>query len=151
MISDSVERLPLYAEILPFAGELSVRFKTREIGGLPFEVRFKQYETKSDEDRKFEVHRHTVDLMMCFEGEEVIHICPEDELIPGTPLPDGADGRKMEGAPRGTAVLLKAGCFIAIMPGEAHMVGGRRVPGEPGSVSKWVVKLPSPEKFRKDR
>ena len=76
MIMDTVERLPLYEELLPYAKELSERFRTRHAEGLPFEVRFKEYETKPDEKRKFEVHRHTIDLMMCFEGEEIIHICP---------------------------------------------------------------------------
>lgn len=147
MIMDSVDRLPLYANVLPFAAELAARFEKKDAEGLPFEVRFKQYDTKDDEKRKFEVHRHTIDMMMCFEGAEFIHICPEAELIPGTPLPDGGDGRKMEGGPRGTAVLLKPGCFVAILPGEAHMVGGRETPGEPRPVSKWVVKLPAPEAF----
>ncbi len=147
MIMDTVERLPLYAELLPYARELSGRFKNREAEGLPFEVRFKQYDTKPDEKRKFEVHRHTIDLMMCFEGEEIIHICPEAELQPGEPLPNGGDGMKLVGAPRGTAVRLQSGCFAAILPGEAHMVGGQTKAGASGSVSKWVVKLPSPERF----
>ena len=147
MIMDTVERLPLYAELIPQARELAERFRTRTADGLPFEVRFKQYETKPDEKRKFEVHRHTIDLMMCFEGEEIIHICPESELQPGDPLPDGGDGMKLIGAPRGTAVVLQPGCFAAILPGEAHMVGGQTAAGTPGTVSKWVVKLPSPERF----
>ena len=147
MIMDTVERLPLYAELLPFAQELSERFKTRQAEGLPFEVRFKEYETKPDEKRKFEVHRRTIDLMMCFEGEEIIHICPDAELQPGDPLPNGGDGMKLVGSPRGTAVLLQPGCFAAILPGEAHMAGGQTAAGEAGSVSKWVVKLPSPERF----
>ena len=92
MIVDSVERLALYAALLPYAKELSERFQTRQTDGLPFEVRFKQYDTKPDEKRKFEVHRKTIDLMMCFEGEEIIHICPEAELVPGEPLPHGGDG-----------------------------------------------------------
>jgi len=147
MIMDSVERLPLYAELLPYAEELTRRFKTRQSEGLPFEVRFKEYDTKADEKRKFEVHRKTIDLMICFDGEEVIHICPEAELQPGEPLPNGGDGMKLIGMPRGTAVVLQPGYFVAILPGEAHMVGGCVNAGKTGSVSKWVVKLPSPERF----
>ena len=147
MIMDTVERLLLYEELLPYAKELAERFKAKQSEGLPFEVRFKEYETKDDDKRKFEVHRHTIDLMMCFDGEEVIHICPEEDLKPGDPLPDGGDGMKLIGAPRGTAVLLKPGCFVAILPGEAHMVGGKVSPEGTGSISKWVVKLPSPDRF----
>lgn len=147
MIMDTFERLPLYAELLPCAEELRAHAQTKDAEGLPFEVRFKAYETKADEKRRFEVHRRTIDLMMGFEGSEIIHICPEDELTPGELLPNGADGQKLNGAPRGTAALLKPGWFIAILPGEAHMVAGQVTPGETGSVSKWVVKLPSPERF----
>lgn len=143
MILDTVERLPLYKDILPYAEELAARFLTRDASGLPFEVRPKTYGTKPDGQRRFEVHRHTVDLMMCFEGEEIIHICPASELLPGEPLPDGGDGMKLIGSPRGTAAELKAGCFIAIFPGEAHMVGGQTEPGTASSVTKWVVKLPA--------
>ena len=109
MIVDSVERLELYAALLPYAKELSERFQTRQTDGLPFEVRFKQYDTKPDEKRKFEVHRKTIDLMMCFEGEEIIHICPEAELVPGEPLPHGGDGMKLIGAPRGRGARYVAG------------------------------------------
>lgn len=66
---------------------------------------------------------------------------------PGEPLPHGGDGMKLIGAPRGTAVLLQPGYFVAILPGEAHMVGGQTAPGQAVSLSKWVVKLPSPESF----
>ena len=143
MIMDTVEKLPLYEGLIPYAKELSERFRTRNTEGFSFEVRFKEYETKADDKRKFEVHRHTIDLMMCFEGEEIIHICSEKELQPGEPLPDGGDGMKLIGAPRGSAVVIKPGCFVAIFPGEAHMVGGRTTADESGSISKWVVKLPS--------
>ena len=51
------------------------------------------------------------------------------------------DGRKLDGAPRGSAVLLEQGWFCAIFPGEAHMVGGK-VDGAEGEIDKWVVKVP---------
>ena len=61
-------------------------------------------------------------------------------------LPKGADGRKLNGAPRGTAVLLEAGRFCAIFPGEAHMVGGK-LPEGPDGIVKWVTKVPAPAEF----
>ena len=147
MITDTIERLPLYAELLPYAEELTARFAAGSTEGLPFEVRMKTYDTKPDEKRKFEVHRHTIDLMMGIEGEEIIHICPESMLQPGDPLPNDGDGMKLIGAPCGSAVVLQPGRFVAILPGEAHMVGGQTTPGQAASLSKWVVKLPSPERF----
>ena len=52
----------------------------------------------------------------------------------------------MDGAPKGTAVLLEQGWFCAIFPGEAHMVGGK-ILSKAGNVTKWVVKVASPDEF----
>ena len=142
MILDTVERLPLYESLLPGAGEIARRFREQNAENAPWEIRQKEYDTKPDEKRRFEVHGHTVDLMLCASGREVIHLCPASGLTPAEPLPNGADGRKLDGAPRGSAVLLRAGYFIAIFPGEAHMVGGRVAPDEAETVVKWVVKVP---------
>lgn len=106
------------------------------------EVRDKAYPTRGDDRRQFEVHDRTIDLMVALEGEEVVHVCPAAELQPGMPLPDGADGRKLSGAPRGMAVPLKAGQFAAFFPGEAHMVAGHPAQG-PGAIHKLVIKLPA--------
>ena len=63
-------------------------------------------------------------------------------MIPAEKLPDGVDVQKFDGGPQGHAVVLKPGFFVAIFPGEAHMVGGQVIPGETDHVSKWVVKVP---------
>ena len=80
--------------------------------------------------------------MIGFEGSEIIHICDQASLTPAEPLPNGADGMKMDGAPQGHAVQLLPGTFVAIYPGEAHMVGGQIVPGQAEPLHKWVVKVP---------
>ena len=72
-----------------------------------------------------------------------------DRLTPAEALPNGGDGRKLDGAPQGTAVLLEQGYFCAILPGEAHMVGGK-LDGAEGSVDKWVVKVPATDAYRVD-
>ena len=140
MILDRMENIRVYTGVLPCAEECAKLFAAGSAEGASFEVRHKQYRTKDDSARKFEVHDRTIDLMACFSGSEVIHLCPESELLPGDPLPNGADGRKLVGAPRGSAILLKPGWFCAIYPGEAHMVGGH--PGEPMEIDKWVMKIP---------
>ena len=144
MIADTMERIALYEGILPHAGVIR---RLWQDGALQtqkesFEVRPKRYETKADAKRKFEVHAHTIDLMIGLSGEEVIHVCPASELAPGEPLPDGADGIKLVGSPRGSAVLLRPGSFVALYPGEAHMVGGMATPGVSELLEKLVVKLP---------
>lgn len=146
MISDTIARLPLYEALIPGAGQIAEAFLSQTPAAAPCEVREKSYALKEDAARRFEVHFHTIDLMIACEGAETIHICPMDRLTLAEPLPKGGDGRKLDGAPQGLAHTLEAGCFCAIFPGEAHMVGGS-INGEGGQVSKWVVKVPCTESF----
>ena len=141
MILDKVSRLPMYESLIPDAARIAEAFRARLPQEAPCEVREKSYAQKEDAQRRFEVHDHTVDLMIASDGAEVIHLCPAERLTPAEPLPNWADGRKLDGTPQGTAVLLEAGYFCAIFPGEAHMVGGW-LPEKPGSITKWVVKVP---------
>ena len=141
MILDRTDRLALYEGLIPGAARIARAFGDKAPAEAGCEVREKRYACKDDAARRFEVHGHTVDLMMARGGAEVIHLCPEAELTPAEALPGGADGRKLDGAPRGSAVLLQKGWFCAIFPGEAHMVGGRP-DGADGEIDKWVVKVP---------
>ena len=142
MIIDTMERIALYEGILPHAKEIAALWQAKSGEGAAIEIRDKRYDTKPDDKRRFEVHAHTVDLMIGFEGREIIHICDQANLLPAEPLPGGADGMKMDGAPQGHAVMLLPGTFAAIYPGEAHMVGGQVIPGTAEALHKWVVKLP---------
>lgn len=143
MIADTMERLGLYEGLLPQAALLQRLWRDDAWDEeTDFEVRRKRYETKPDAARKFEVHAHTIDLMIGRAGQEIIHLCPAAELEPGEPLPGGADGMKLRGGPRGSALLLRPGRFIAIYPGEAHMVGGIPAGGAGAQIEKLVVKLP---------
>lgn len=150
MIYDTIARLARYDGPLPGAQALA-RMLAAE-GFDPddpathagYEVRHKAYGTRDDAARQFEVHDHTVDLMVCLSGAECIHLCDAGDLAPGAPLPGGADGRKLVGGPRGSVCLLRAGHFIAIQPGEAHMVAGH-VKGAPTAVDKLVIKVPVPD------
>ena len=150
MIVDTVDRLALYENVLPHAAKIAALWAARREDGAPgegaacapFEIRDKRYDTKPDEKRRFEVHAHTIDLMIAHAGSEIIHVCPQEDLVPAEPLPGSADGIKMDGQPQGSAVCLRAGWFVALYPGEAHMVGGQTAPGRAESIRKWVVKLP---------
>ena len=146
MIVDLISRLPLYEDLLPGAGRIAAAFAGRTPEGAPCRVLEKSYAPKLPEQRRFEVHFHTVDLMMASSGAEVIHLLPWKRLAPAERLSGGMDGRKLDGPPQGSAVTLEAGWFCAIFPGEAHMVGG---PAEnaPQGIEKWVVKVPAPEQL----
>lgn len=147
MIVDSIARLPLYEHLIPGAGKIAEAFAAGKPESAPWEVREKSYLPKAPDKRRFEVHFRTVDLMIAKAGAESIRLIPWKALAPAEPLPNGADGRKLDGAPRGSAVILEAGWFCAIFPGEAHMVGGP-VDGVAGGIEKWVVKASAPEPFR---
>ncbi len=147
MITDSIERLGLYEALLPGAAQIAAAFLAADPAAAPCPVKEKRYALRADAARRFEVHFRTVDLMLARGGAECIHLCPASCLTPAEPLPDGADGRKLDGPPQGTACLLEAGRFCAIFPGEAHMVAGALREGEPGHIEKWVVKLPCPAPF----
>lgn len=138
MILEPIERLPLYAALIPGAKEIAAAFAAGDPAAAPCEVREKRYVTKPDAQRRYEVHDHTIDLMIARQGAEVIHICSLEGMEPAEELKD--DGRKLNGPVHGTAALLTAGSFCAIFPGEAHAVGGQ-VDGEAGEVDKWVVKV----------
>ena len=142
MITDTMDRIALYEGILPHAKEIAALFAAQCADGASVEIRDKRYDTKPDAKRRFEVHAHTIDLMIGLEGREIIHVCPMADLTPAEPLPNGADGMKMDGAPQGSAVVLQPGSFVALYPGEAHLVGGQIAPGSPEPLHKWVVKLP---------
>ena len=147
MISDLISRLPLYENLIPGAGEIAEAYAARMPDQAPCEVREKSYAPKLPEQRRFEVHFHTIDLMMAKSGAEVIHVLPWECLTPAERLANGADGRKLNGAPQGSAVTLREGYFCALFPGEAHVVGGI-AENTPGGIQKWVVKVPAPEPFR---
>ncbi len=146
MILDHISNLPLYESQIPGAGQILDAFLSGKPEKAPCEVRKKAYLPKAPEQRRFEVHFRTIDLMMAGNGAEIIHLLPWKKLTPAECLADGADGRKMNGAPQGSAITLESGYFCAIFPGEAHMVGG---PAEnvPEGIDKWVVKVPAPEPF----
>ncbi len=145
MIADKISRLALYDGVIPGAARLAAALGKENFDPDDaqthdgFVIRHKQYKTKPDESRRFEVHEHTIDLMLCLAGSEIVHVTDDPALARAEALQD--DGWKLDGAPRGTAVLLKAGEFIAIFPGEAHMVAGRPDNAET-ALEKLVCKLP---------
>lgn len=138
MILDLISRLPLYDALIPGAAQIAAAYAAQSPSASPFEVREKCYATKSDDQRRFEVHAHTIDLMMARHGAEIIHICPQEDFTPAEALKD--DGCKLDGPIHGSAVVLQEEYFCAIFPGEAHAVGGH-VDQQPGSIDKWVVKV----------
>ena len=72
MISDTVDRLPLYEALIPEAGKIARAFQSKVPSDVSCEVREKSYALKEDTARRFEVHFHTIDLMIAREGAETM-------------------------------------------------------------------------------
>ena len=74
MILDRIDRLALYGGLIPGAAQIAGAFDAQAPEAAGCEVRQKRYACKDDAARRFEVHEHTVDLMMARRGAEVIHL-----------------------------------------------------------------------------
>ena len=98
MILDLISRLPLYEQVIPRAGKIAAAFAAAAPGDAPFEVREKTYALKEESTRRYEVHFHTIDLMMAQSGAEEIDLCPMNQLERAEALPNGGDGCKLNGA-----------------------------------------------------
>lgn len=146
MIADRIENMGRYLSAVPRLDEVERMLKDPAFspddaathGGLT--VLHKAYDNRPDGARQFEVHERTVDLMLCLKGAEVIHLRDAGGMRAVRAIGEGADGHKLAGGPEGTALLLEAGWFVAILPGQAHMTAGRTEKAQ--GVEKLVVKLP---------
>lgn len=100
-----------------------------------------RYETKPvDEGARLEAHRKYIDVMYMLEGEEIILVKPTDRLQRVTQAYDAA-GDALLAAVDGdeTAVRLKAGDVVVLLPQDAHCPA-RCVDGI-GKVHKLIGKL----------
>ena len=131
MIADSMERIGLYEGIIPYAKELEARYRSGDTEGLPFEVRHKQYDTKPDEKRQYEVHFHTIDLMVGLDGAENIDLAPMEMLQSGAPLPGGGDGMKLVGGGRRIPFGWKKAGLLRFIRAKPTASAGRLCPDSP--------------------
>jgi biofilm protein TabA len=99
-----------------------------------------RYTTKAPEDLRFEAHRKYIDVQYLVSGEETIGFVPE---IAGLSVVEPYDADKdieFYAAPaRYSRWTLKAGRFVILRPGQAHMPGCHL--GGSHDVVKVVVKV----------
>lgn len=82
---------------------------------------FGSYETHSAEGALAEAHRQYIDVMYMVEGEEIIYVKPVSRMEKVTkPYDDSLDALLGEIDPDATPVRLEAGCFIVLLPQDAH-------------------------------
>jgi len=98
-----------------------------------------EYETKAAEGALYEAHRRFVDVQFVVSGSERIGYAPLEALREAQPYDDERDVVKLEG--EGDPVLLTAGQFAVLWPGDGHMPG-IHAGDRPAHVRKVVIKVP---------
>ncbi len=98
-----------------------------------------KYETKNFDLTKFENHKKNIDIHYIMEGTEQIGINLVDNLKSNIEYNEDGDYQLFDGSVE-DKIILNAGEFLLLFPGEAHVTGGDVI----GSaiVKKIVYKIP---------
>ena len=97
MITDLISRLPLYESQIPGAGRIAAAFAAQAPESAPCEVRQKAYAPKQPQQRRFEAHYHTIDLMMARSGAVFLRHFPGGSPYGGRPRRKRAPGHRQMG------------------------------------------------------
>jgi YhcH/YjgK/YiaL family protein len=146
MITDVLSRASTYSALGPafqqaFAflarGDLGQLAAGRyEIDGSRVYALVQEYDTKAAADGKWEAHRKYLDLQYIVSGAERFGFSPAGAMEAG-PYDEAKDMERPIGD--GGFLELRAGQFMILWPGEAHMPG--MAIAEPVHVRKIVVKI----------
>ncbi len=109
---------------------------TYEIDGRNVYALVQDYHTKIAAEGRWEAHRRYIDVQYVVSGAERFGYAPMGRMAAG---PYEEDGDMERPAGDGESVTLRAGEFILLWPGEAHMPG--MAIDEPAAVRKIVVKI----------
>ena len=107
---------------------------------LPLKSISLEYETKDFDLTKFENHHENIDIHFLIEGSECIGLKNVSDLVPETAYDENNDFQLFKGEPV-EQVVLRAGEFLLLFPGEAHVTGGK-VGKNSSAVKKRVYKVP---------
>lgn len=121
---------------------LSAAEGIHELGEPGWYVNVHGYSTQARELCTWENHPATIDLQFIIEGIEGIDITPVGTLGEPTSFKPESDTQKFAANPApATQLILRAGEFVFLMPGEAHRP---KVAVEgPVQLKKLVVKIPA--------
>lgn len=157
MILDSVDRLPLYAALLPGAGRVLGFLGRRDLGDLPdgrveidggrLYASIESYAPRDADLSRFEAHRRHIDVQILVGGDggdgafELCGVAPARELSAVTPYDEAGDiffGRAAEAS----WIRVTRRRFAIFLPGDAHLPGRRPAGLVLPPVRKCVVKIP---------
>ena len=146
MIADLLTNAHLYAALGPRLAR-GLRFLAdtdlaglapgrHELDGKRLFVLVSDYEPKPLAEGRWEAHRHYLDLQYVVSGVERIGVAPTTQMRE-TSYDADRDLAWLEGA--GDFLTFRAGQFMILWPGDAHMPGIDA--GVPGQARKVVVKI----------
>lgn len=147
MIIDQLENSKLYAAInVRLAVALSYiqnyDLSCLEIGRHPIEgddifALVSEYETKDENNSKWETHRKYADIQILLSGEEKMGVNSPKDMKVNTPYNPEKDIEFLDG--KGDYVILRPGNFAVLFPSDAHLPGIAN--GEKTKVRKVVIKV----------
>ena len=131
MIIDKIENIGLYASVLDGldkAGEFVNSFYKNpgepgryELDGDKVFANVSSYKTKPREGAQFEAHRKYADLQAVISGTELIGWSPPDSLKEESESFSGGGDIAFYSGGSMLDVVLPAGYFVLLLPGDAHM------------------------------
>lgn len=103
-------------------------------------VNIESYVTQERNSRQFENHNKYIDIQIMLDGEEIIEVCPVENMVASIPYDVERDVTFFTNNKIGTQHFLKKGEYLIIYPGQAHMpcVNVK----EATWVRKAVIKIP---------
>ena len=146
MILDRIENAHLYYAVhkrfqQAFEYIANINIQTipvgrHEINGLNLYELVQEYDTKRIEQGTWEAHRRYIDLQYVTQGAEGFGYANIHRLQQGE-YDASKDFLRLQG--EGDLITVKSGCFILLMPEDAHMPG--MALGEPATIRKIVLKI----------
>lgn len=103
-------------------------------------VNIESYSTQCRAERRFEAHQKYIDVQYMISGNEIITICPVEELECVEQYDAKKDIAFFRNEPKGIDFILSENDFLIFRPGEAHMPCICICEQKP--VRKAVVKIP---------
>ena len=123
MIIDRIENAPLYYGISEDIREALEFFRTHTGEEQPVQlservnVKILPYETKNDDERKWEAHEHLIDIHYAAKGSEDVCWANRADLV-FTKKEEGKDVLRYTG--EGTRFHLREGMFAIVFPDDVH-------------------------------
>lgn len=150
MILDKLDNLTLYGNIVPDAQRILAHVNAPETRSLPAGrydvpgtgayILVQHLTTEPAEQRRFESHQRYMDIQIVLSGSEIMQWAELSALAPSGDYSPEKDVRLYQNPDSCADIRVEAGQFALFLPEDGHKP--LCADGQPGAVSKIVVKVP---------